>query len=1000
MAVESAQVFKGVHDTPTYTDLLFNKSLRIGVAVPLALGGTATIALPLLFLDSGHAQTLFFVPLFLTLISAGIGAMIPYGKPSLGFRVRSIWRSVRPKNESSRDSMILAPPDDVIGHLEFTKHGVYANYLVSGLRYYLQPTKHRLGAAERHRNMAREVPAGAWIYSMSVPQSQRQLLRAMLHGHRDKPEWIATCQGLRGQLAQKNPRTRLYWLRFPVDAGREGHTPLGQATKLKDWLAGRDKDSDESLAAYRSLAHDIVTSLPEDFSPVPVTEDMVDWFWRRTAWRGTFTNPLPRRRQGTARQAPRNFPVAEFDDGDQLHNSGRKLPMLPAAGVMAALTVLTAVFVIVAPAILFGLTTAGLIALWCAGVRRVPSWKKVLRVSSPDGLYPDSYQAILPVTDMPKAGIRFPGSEFLDALDDLNTGAEFDFAISLVGHHREVEFVRNDRAKENLDDQFKQRRDARDGDRELRDTGLQLAEYNRQLHSNSDERPMETAFVIAVGAKDPATLDRSVKRLKEQLASSGQVSVRHHRGAQAKLWAAFNSGVPTHKSSVDQFSYRTTATKWSRFVPITSSQVGNTNGTLLGFNTSNALNSAVLIDLPGTARRNHNPCLVCSGAPGYGKSYASKRIARGEYQRGAQLFIVDPGIEWAKAFADVPTDRKAVIDMAGNNFGCDPLRIFPEPVAGGYWLDYMIPMMGLDSRSVAVQRLRTILTARARRQLQIPSTAALMAYIASIQAPIDRPDTRPGQVIRLAEDLYPILVALQSWSTYDFTRAIFDDTLPIPDLANLDMTIWLTESLDLPDAEEMSTPHLYNDLSDRKKASVAIYGMLVRLARTTFFANKSRFGLIVLEEAGGLLNSRAGAADAHLISRRARKHYTGLLIITQDPVADLTLMGDRFITQQLIVPFENEELAKEVARKAGLRAADYDDLEEYFLADPDPEDMREPTDFDDDVDEVTERPNRGSRIGKAFFIDEFRRPSPIVVAHEPDARVHAAYDTTPGQEAA
>ena len=117
-------------------------------------------------------------------------------------------------------------------------------------------------------------------------------------------------------------------------------------------------------------------------------------------------------------------------------------------------------------------------------------------------------------------------------------------------------------------------------------------------------------------------------------------------------------------------------------------------------------------------------------------------------------------------------------------------------------------------------------------------------------------------------------------------------------------------------------------------------------------------------------------------------------------MADLTLMGDRFITQQLIVPFENEELAKEVARKAGLRAADYDDLEEYFLADPDPEDMREPTDFDDDEDEGTGRPNRGSRIGKAFFIDEFRRPAPIVVAHEPDARIHAAYDTTPGQEAA
>ena len=85
-------------------------------------------------------------------------------------------------------------------------------------------------------------------------------------------------------------------------------------------------------------------------------------------------------------------------------------------------------------------------------------------MSNPDGLYPDSYQAILPVVDMPKAGIVFPGSEFLQALDDLDTGATFDFAVNLVTLSREMEFVRNDRAKGNIDDQFTQRRDVRNGD--------------------------------------------------------------------------------------------------------------------------------------------------------------------------------------------------------------------------------------------------------------------------------------------------------------------------------------------------------------------------------------------------------------------------------------------------------------------------------------------------------------------------------------------------------
>ncbi|MEX3655097.1 ATP-binding protein [Mycolicibacterium fortuitum] len=998
MAVESAQVFKGIHDTPTYTDVLFNKPLRVTLVVPLVIGGITTLGLCVLLLDSGNVQTIFVIGVLLTALATGIGAAIPYGKPNLAFRLTSIWQAVRPVRQSSSDTLILAPPDDVIGHLEFTKHGVYANYLVSGLRYYLLPTKQRLGVADRHSSLGRQVPSGAYIYSFSVPQNQRQLLRAMLHGHRDKPEWVNTCQALAPQLQRKNPRTRIYWLRFPVDAGRAGHTPQGQATKLKDWVAGRDKDSETSLAAYHRLAHEVVTSLPEEFSPIPVTDEMIGWFYRRTAWRGTFTNPVPRRRDSQAQQAPMRFPTAEFDEGDQLHNPGRKLPMLPAVAVLAGLAITAGLLGFITPIVLFGAQALAVVAAWAVGIRRLPSWKKVLRVSSPDGLYPDSYQAILPVTEIPKQGIRFPGSEFLDALDDLNTGAEFDFAINLVAHLRELEFVRNDRAKENIFDQFKHRGDARDGDRELFTTGRQLSEYNRLLTNSTDERPMESAFIIAVGAPDPATLEYSIERLRERLADSGQVLTRHYRGAQTRLWASFNSGVPAHKSTIDQFSYPTTARKWSRFVPITSSQIGNTTGALLGFNTANALNSAVLIDLPGSARRNHTPCLVCSGAPGYGKSYAAKRITRSEFQRGAQLFIIDPGVEWVEAFADVPSSRKVVIDMAGRKFSCDPLRVFPDSVAGGYWLDYMVPMMGLDSRSTGVQRLRTVLTARARRQLKIPTTAALMAYISGIQAPATGPDNRPEQVVKLADDLYPILVALESWATYDFTQAIFDDSLPVPDLDNVDISIWLTESLDLPDAEEMTSEHLYKDLSDRKKASVAIYGMIVRLARTTFFANTSRFGLIVLEEAGGLLNSRAGAHDAHIISRRARRRFTGLLIITQNPVADLRLMGDEFITQQLIVPFENEELAKEVARKAGLRAGDYDDLEEYFLAEPDPEHMREPTDFDDQPDR-SQRPDRGDRVGKAFFIDEFRRPAPIIVAHEPDPRLHAAYDTTPGKNA-
>ncbi|BBZ38787.1 ATP-binding protein [Mycobacterium conspicuum] len=991
---ESAQLFKGVHDTPVYTDILFKKPLRLGVAISLYGGTALTVALTILALDSGHARAILIYGLTLTGAAAGGAALIPRQRPTLRFRIASACRALRPTLASSASNPLLAPPHTVIGNLSFTAHGVYAHYLISGLPYYLQSTKRRIGVADRHQALAREIPAGTWVFGLSVPQNQRQLLRAMLDGHRDKHRWINACRQMAPVITAQTPRTRIYWLAMPVDAGRAGHSPAGQVAKLRDWVIGRDKDCDDSVAAYQRLAHNIITAIPEEFGPQPVSADMMDWFWRHNAWRGVFNNPLPRRAT-TGQLDTTALPVAVFDDGDQLHHGGRTLPLRLVATALAGAAAAAGVFV--GPLLAAPPAALGAVALlaWTAGIRRIPSWNATLRVSSPDGSYPDSYQAILPIVDMPKAGIVFPGSEFLQALDDLDTGATFDFAVNLVTLSREMEFVRNDRAKGNIDDQFTQRRDVRNGDAELIATWRQLAEYNRQLEANIDERPLHAAFVIAVGAPDPRTLDYSVKRLREELTQSGQIAIRHYRGAQTKLWAAFNPAAPTHKTTVDQFAQPTTTKKWSRFVPFTSSMVGNSTGILLGFNRNNALNSAVLLDLPAAARRNHSPCLVCSGALGYGKSYSAKRITRAEIERGTQAFIVDPGIEWQKALCDV--DNKAIIDMAGNHFSCDPLRTFPPHHAGSYWLDYMIPMMSLDPRSVAVSRLRTILQADARQRLGITSTAALITYISHIQAPATGPDTRSPQVAKLADDLAPIGAALQSWATYDFTQAIFDATLPVPDLASLDVTIWLTGSLDLPTADEMNTPHLYERLSDRKRASVAIYSMLVRLARVTFFADSARFGLIVLEEAGALLNSRAGADDAHLISRRARKHYTGLLIITQNPVKDLALTGDEFITQQLIMPFENEDLARQVAAKVGIRLEDYPDIEEFFLAQPSPEEMRDPTAFDD-LD-TGAGAHRGARQGYGFFIDEFRRKSPIWVATEPDTAVHHAYDTTPGRAA-
>ena len=277
-----------------------------------------------------------------------------------------------------------------------------------------------------------------------------------------------------------------------------------------------------------------------------------------------------------------------------------------------------------------------------------------------------------------------------------------------------------------------------------------------------------------------------------------------------------------------------------------------------------------------------------------------------------------------------------------------------------------------------------------------------MDYIASIQAPLTGADTRPDQLAQLAADLQPVLVALQSWATYDFTQAIFDDTLPVPDLNALDVVHLAHQQPG--SARRRGDEHpapLRSALRPQDRPPSPSTACWCAWPESPSSPTNTDSASSCSRKPAALLNSRAGAYDAHLISRRARKHYTGLVIITQDPVADLKLMGDKFITQQLIMPFEADELAREVARRAGIRVEDFDDIEEYFLAEPSPEHMRDPTAFDDDFDRrLTGAPDRGDREGYGFFVDEFRRPAPIRVAAEPDPVLHAAYDTTPGRAAA
>ena len=174
-----------------------------------------------------------------TAAAAGAAALMPRTRPTLRFRLRSrggpCARAARP----APTNPLLAPPASIIGNLSFTGHGVYAHYLISGLPYYLQSTKHRIGVADPTKPWPAKYPP-AHGHSVCGAPNQRQLLRAMLPRPPRQTPWVDACRQMAPVIAERNPRTRIYWLAMPVDAGRAGHSPAGQATKVKR-LAGRPR---------------------------------------------------------------------------------------------------------------------------------------------------------------------------------------------------------------------------------------------------------------------------------------------------------------------------------------------------------------------------------------------------------------------------------------------------------------------------------------------------------------------------------------------------------------------------------------------------------------------------------------------------------------------------------------------------------------------------------------------------------------------------------------
>ena len=107
-------------------------------------------------------------------------------------------------------------------------------------------------------------------------------------------------------------------------------------------------------------------------------------------------------------------------------------------------------------------------------------------------------------------------------------------------------------------------------------------EYNAQIKGNPSERELDIATLIAVGAPTLEICEDAVKQVRHEL-DQPEIAVSRWRGAQSKLWLAFNPGSEKH-AHLDEYRNPTSAHLWGRFTPLISTRVGDSRGTPLAEN--------------------------------------------------------------------------------------------------------------------------------------------------------------------------------------------------------------------------------------------------------------------------------------------------------------------------------------------------------------------------------------------------------------------------------
>lgn len=513
--------------------------------------------------------------------------------------------------------MRLAPveaPTAAVGNLRFTRNGVYADYLLSGLPFIFLPKESQDRAAEVHAELLRALPSGAQLHGLTVPVSIRTVSRRMIYAHPDlvpdaasepmpahAEAWVQHCRRWAPALARSGSRRRIHWLSLPLEYGAAGATTAGGWQRRWNAVLGRDKDTETSLAHYRDLAAAMAAKIPPALFAKPVSAEQIWWHWNYTASRHTWQQPLPSQPYDPQARLPASAFTPVWKDPSAAALRGRR---------------------------------------WRGTRSDADVFVRTYREPA-DGVA-DSYQVITALENYPDAGLRWPQATIFKVLDDLTTPATtLDWTIHFTFDTAEDAVAVAHNVITNIKDQARQRGRHADSDDELYRKLISGRQLASALKRGSAERGVNAAVVVTAAAADAGTADVAITEVIRRYRSQ-RLELTRRRGSQADLWRALNPGTEG-STALHEVRNPSTTNAFAKFVPLLATSLGNNVGVPLGYTiTSPGLPEIVLNDLIGAPGRDNPANLVIGGSPGRGKSQCAKNLVRSWLEMGAGMHLMIP----------------------------------------------------------------------------------------------------------------------------------------------------------------------------------------------------------------------------------------------------------------------------------------------------------------------------------------------------------------------